>query len=367
MYLNRLKTLQNKMAQDNVTNLLISDPASIAYLVSYQTSPGERLLLLEVQQDGQLTLYLNRLFPAFDTQELMDVVTISYYSDGEAVLSKLATHLKPGRTGIDKNWPSHFLLDLMALATDFHPIQGSYLVDQLRSVKTEVEQSTMRTASAKNDQAMEALFKLIPLGLTEDKMVAHLADIYATLDCEGFSFEPIIAYGANGADPHHEINQDQPKLGDSVVIDIGSFYQGYASDMTRTVFYGQPDEESLTIYQTVRQANEAAIAMIKPGVKFSDIDLTARRIIEDAGYGPSFTHRLGHSIGREVHEFGDVSQYNDDEVKVGNVFSIEPGIYIPGKIGVRIEDLVIVTETGCEVLNHVTKEPLIFPVQQTEK
>lgn len=367
MYLNRIKTLLNEMNKENVANLLISDPTSIAYLVSYHTSPGERLLLLDVQQDGRLTLYLNQLFPAFETQELLEVVEVSYYSDGEPVLSKIAKCLKLGKTGIDKNWPSHFLLDLMQIVPDFQPVKGSYLIDQLRSIKTDDEQAAMRVASLKNDQAMEELFKLIPLGLPEDKMVAHLAGLYSALGCEGFSFEPIIAYGANGADPHHETNQDQPDLGESVVIDIGSFYQGYASDMTRTVFYGQPDDESLKIYHTVRLANEAAIAMIKPGVKFSEIDLTARNIIEEAGYGPHFTHRLGHSIGREVHEIGDVSQHNHDQVKVGNVFSIEPGIYIPGKIGVRIEDLVIVTENGCEVLNHVTKEPLIFQPNHLEK
>lgn len=360
MYLNRLKTLLNTMSQANISNLLISDPASIDYLLAYHTSPGERLLLLNVQQDGKLTLYLNRLFPAFDTKELLDVVEISYYSDGEAVLSTIAEHLTTGKTGIDKNWPSHFLLDLMTLVPELQAVQGSPFVDQLRSQKTTGEQSIMRIASAKNDQAMEELFKLIPLGLPEDKMVAKLADIYTDLACDGFSFEPIIAYGANGADPHHETNQDQPELGSSVVLDIGSFYNGYASDMTRTVFYGQPNDESLNVYNTVRLANEAAIAMIQPGVSFSEIDLTARRIIEEAGYGPYFTHRLGHSIGREVHEVGDVSQHNHDLVQVGNVFSIEPGIYLPGKIGVRIEDLVIVTENGCEVLNQVTKEPLIF-------
>lgn len=360
MYLNRIKALLIEMKLANISNLLISDSASIAYLIAYHTSPGERLLLLTIDSEGHLTLYLNKLFPAFETEELLKKVEVIYYSDGEPVLSTIANQLHNGKTGIDKNWPSHFLLDLMSFTQNLEPVQGSVLIDQLRSVKTADEQTTMKIASAKNDQAMEGLFNLISLGLTEAQMVDELSKLYVSLECDDFSFEPIIAYGPNGADPHHETNHDQPKIGDSVVIDIGSYYQGYASDMTRTVFYGQPSEESLHIYQTVRSANEAAIAMIKPGVRFSEIDLTARKIIEDVGYGPFFTHRLGHSIGREVHEAGDVSQHNSDKVQVGNVFSIEPGIYIPGKLGVRIEDLVIVTETGCQVLNHVTKEPLIF-------
>lgn len=360
MYHNRIKSLIFNMKKLGIKNLLVSDPISIDYLIDYYTAPGERLLLLNINQNGQLKLYLNRLFPAFDNQTLASLVEVYQYSDGEPVLNLVAEHLINGPTGIDKHWPSHFLLDLMSITDNLQPVKGSHLIDSLRSIKSLEEQTIMANASAKNDKAMDAMFKLIEQGLPEDKMVEHLAKIYVELDCDGFSFEPIIAYGANGADPHHETNQDQPQLGDSVVIDIGSFYQGYASDMTRTVFYGQPDEESLTIYNTVRAANEAAIAMIKPGVKFSEIDLTARRIIEKAGYGPNFTHRLGHSIGREVHEAGDVSQHNHDKVEVGNVFSIEPGIYIPGKIGVRIEDLVIVTESGCKVLNSVSKEPLIF-------
>lgn len=128
--------------------------------------------------------------------------------------------------------------------------------------------------------------------------------------------------------------------------------------MTRTFFFSDVDEESKRIYDIVRHANEAAEEIIKPGVRFCDIDRCAREIIEDAGYGPYFTHRLGHSIGLQDHEPGDVSSANETCVEAGMTFSIEPGIYLPGRTGVRIEDLVLVTETGCEVLNGYTKEPV---------
>ena len=144
---------------------------------------------------------------------------------------------------------------------------------------------------------------------------------------------------------------------DLIVLDIGGKYKNYCSDMTRTVFIGkEPSKEHAEVYNIVKSANEKAISIIKEGVKFSDIDKAARNLITDAGYGDYFTHRTGHSIGIECHDFGNVSSVNDDEVKAGMIFSVEPGIYLKDNIGVRIEDLVLVTKDGCEVLNSVTKE-----------
>ena len=329
MQAERLEALVQGIKVAGVAQQLVTDPSSIAYLIGYETQPGERLLLLKVAADGRHQLYLNQLFPlASGLEHDIEVVT---YRDGEPVISCLAQSLAPGKTGIDKVWPSHFLLDLMAARQDLQPVNAAYLVDDLRAIKS----------------------------LPESEMVSELAGIYQRLGCQGFSFEPIIAYGANGADPHHETNDDRPQPGDSVVIDIGSSYKGYCSDMTRTVFYGEPDEESRRVYETVRQAQEAAIKAVRLGVTFASIDRAARQVIEEAGYGEYFTHRTGHFIGREVHEAGDVSEFNQAKAQVGQIFSIEPGIYLPGKVGVRIEDLVLVTETGCQVLNQVSKDLIV--------
>ena len=344
MQAERLEALVQGLKAAGIAQQLVSDPSSIAYLIGYETQPGERLLLLKVAADGRHQLYLNQLFPqASDLAHDLEIVT---YRDGEPVISWLAQSLAPGKTGIDKVWPSHFLLDLMAERQDLQPVNAAYLVDDLRAIKSPKEQELMREASALNDQAILALINLVADGLPESEMVSELAGIYQRLGCQGFSFEPIIAYGANGADPHHETNDDRPQPGDSVVIDIGSSYKGYCSDMTRTVFYGEPDEESRRVYETVRQAQEAAIKAVRLGVTF-------------ASYGEYFTHRTGHFIGREVHEAGDVSEFNQAKAQVGQIFSIEPGIYLPGKVGVRIEDLVLVTETGCQVLNQVSKDLIV--------
>ena len=152
------------------------------------------------------------------------------------------------------------------------------------------------------------------------------------------------------------------KSGDSVILDIGCLWNGYCSDMTRTVFIGEVSDRAREVYNVVLEANLRGIAAAKPGNRMCDVDLAARNYIEEKGFGEYFTHRTGHSIGLEDHEFGDVSSVNTDIIKVGQCFSVEPGIYLPDEnIGVRIEDLVLITEDGCEVLNDYTKELIVVP------
>lgn len=360
----RYENLQASMANHQVSNQLISSPASIHYFTGYYTDPGERFLLLVFHQDGTGDLYVNDLFPPVHLPKVLTpVVQIHNYHDGQDILSQVQARLLPGDSAIDKEWQSHFLLDLMALDPDFRPVNKGWLVDNIRSIKSLREQDLLRQASHFNDQAIGRLIQKLPQALSEKDMRAYLAQVYADLGQEGFSFEPIIAYGPNGADPHHVTSLDRPALGDSVVLDIGARYQGYASDMTRTVFYGQVSPEGQKVYETVLEANLKAIQAVQPGRPIKEVDLAARQVIEKAGYGPYFTHRTGHFIGQEVHEAGDVSQYNDNLIQVGQVFSIEPGIYLPGKLGVRIEDLIIVTEEGCEVINQYPKDLTVVPAQ----
>lgn len=358
-FLEKLKQLVGTMKQHQISNMIITDTYSIRYLIGYYTQPGERLLALIATASGDHYLMLNNLFPRADETGNYSVL---YYQDGEKIMERIANVLIDGITSIDKFWPSHFLLDLMDIKADLQPVNASYILDDMRAIKSEDEISIMREASKLNDQVMEKLMNALRTGKSEAEYAEQLAGYYKELGHSGFSFDPIVGYGANGADPHHTTDESLPRVGDTIVLDIGGMYKGYASDMTRTVFFGEPHEEAVEVYDVVRRANLAGIAAVKPGVSLSSIDLAARKVITGAGYGEYFTHRLGHFIGQEAHEAGDVSQFNDELTKVGQVFSIEPGVYLPGKFGVRIEDLVVVTEDGCEVLNHVTKEPIIIEV-----
>ena len=244
----------------------------------------------------------------------------------------------------------------MELNTENKYVNASFIIDTLRMCKDEEEKDLMKNASNINDMAMEKLQNLLTQDLTEKEMAQRLASIYEELGADGFSFPPIIAYGANGADPHAHCGSAKLKEGDCVILDIGCIKDNYCSDMTRTVFYKSASEKAKEVFNIVLEANKRAIAMVKPGVRFCDIDNAAREYITEKGYGKYFTHRTGHSIGIETHDMGDVSSINTDILKPGMIFSVEPGIYLPGEFGVRIEDLVLVTEDGHELLNKYNKE-----------
>jgi Xaa-Pro dipeptidase len=172
----------------------------------------------------------------------------------------------------------------------------------------------------------------------------------------GPSFDTIIGSGPNSALPHYTAGDKVLNPGDSIVIDFGGMYQGYCSDMTRTVMLGKATSEYKEVYEAVKGGQLRALEAVKPGMKASDIDAAARNYITEKGYGDYFIHRTGHGIGMEVHEEPYINNISDTVLQPGMVFSIEPGVYLPGKFGVRIEDLVMVTETGVEVLNKFSKE-----------
>ncbi|WP_317436850.1 Xaa-Pro peptidase family protein [Thomasclavelia spiroformis] len=345
------------MKEAGLDYLLISEPSSIDYLIDYINNPGERMYILMLGTKGDHKLFFNKLF--FVDKDLgIDIV---WHSDVDDATQTIVDNLKDAKKiGVDKHWSANFLLDLMEKLPDVKFINGSKCVDYKRMVKDDHEQQLMIEASRINDQAIHEVIHQVSLGLSELEVAAKLGDIYSKFGGEGNSFDAIIAYGANGANPHHENDASRLKPGDSIIIDMGCKYQGYCSDMTRTVFYKEVSQEAKEVYELVKAANEAAEAMIKPGVRLCDIDKTARDLITKAGYGKEFNHRLGHFIGKDVHEYGDVSVNFDLEVQEGMVFSIEPGVYLPGKFGVRIEDLVLVTKDGCKVLNSYTKDLIVI-------
>ena len=353
----RIDGVVANMKEAGLDYLLISEPSSIDYLIDYVNNPGERMYVLMLGTKGDHKLFFNKLF--FVDKDLgIDIV---WHSDVDDATQTIVDNLKDAKKiGVDKHWSANFLLDLMEKLPDVKFVNGSKCVDYKRMVKDDHEQQLMIEASRINDQAIHEVIHQVSLGLSELEVAAKLGDIYSKFGGEGNSFDAIIAYGANGANPHHENDASCLKPGDSIIIDMGCKYQGYCSDMTRTVFYKEVSQEAKEVYELVKAANEAAEAMIKPGVRLCDIDKTARDLITKAGYGKEFNHRLGHFIGKDVHEYGDVSVNFDLEVQEGMVFSIEPGVYLAGKFGVRIEDLVLVTKDGCKVLNSYTKDLIVI-------
>lgn len=360
---NRLKNIQEQVAKAQLDALIIADKGAIDYYTGVIFDPMERFWLLIIQPNHAPQIIANKLF-VFNELPGINVTWIDDNTSIDQAFAALQTFPTTDATikiGVDKLWRADQLLATAQAYPNATFEVASDLVDDQRAHKTAEEQEKMRIASAINDRAMARLIEeVIPLGLDELEAVDALEKIYAEEGADaGFSFEPIIAYGANGADPHHESDHTKPQLGDSVVIDIGCKHDEYCSDMTRTVYYGEPSDTAKEVYQIVLEANLRGIAAVEVGASLASIDAAARDYITEHGYGEQFTHRLGHFIGREVHEKGDVSAANQNLVQDGNIFSIEPGVYLTGNTAVRIEDLVIAHTDGTENINHFTKEMII--------
>ena len=355
----RTQKILKAMEENSIPQMIISDPVAIFYLTGKWIHPCERMLALYLNVNGNHRMIINKLFP----QERDLGVELVWYDDIEDAVEPLSRYVdRDAVMGVDKNWPARFLLRLQELGGGSSFVNASWIVDQVRMIKDEEEQELMRVSSRINDGVMEKVIPLVAKGMTEMELDHRVREIYKEAGCEGVSFDPITAYGKNGADPHHATDDTKGKRGDCVVIDIGGFKDNYASDMTRTVFIGEVSDRAREIYNIVLEANLRGIAAAKPGNRMCDVDLAARNYIEEMGYGQYFTHRTGHSIGLEDHEAGDVSSVNTDIIRPGQCFSVEPGIYLPEEgIGVRIEDLVLVTEDGCEVLNSFTKDLIVVP------
>ena len=348
----RIEAVRREMMAAGIPQMIVSDSAALWYLTGETIHPGERLTVLVIQEESVFWLR-NRLFPLY--HQTSDIGDMSF-ADGEDGVALLAKQLDGGLCGIDQTWAAGFLLALQGKRKDISFVNGSFLVDVVRACKDDEEIECMREASRINDRAMERLKAWIQPGMTEKACADMLLAIYKEEGAEGFSFPPIVSFGAHGADPHHEPDDTVLQERDVVLLDIGCKKNHYCSDMTRTYFIGELSEEEKTVYQIVEEAGRLAESMVRPGIPLKELDRMAREHIAKAGYGTYFTHRLGHFIGIREHEAGEVSSTSELIAKSGMIFSIEPGIYLPGKFGVRIEDLVLVTEDGVEILNQVERQ-----------
>ena len=350
---NRVDAVLQNLEQLGLSQMLITDPLAIFYLTGRMIQPLERFYGLYVNRRGGHKIFIN---PLETVPEDLGVEKVRF-SDTDPVLDLVAAALDSREPlGVDKNLPARFLLPLIERGAAGGFVNASLAIDRARAVKDEQERALMRRASQLNDMALEQLRPWITAGVSELELAERLTKLYRELGADGTSFDPLVAFGANAASGHHWPDDTRLQPGDVVLIDAGCIYKGYCSDMTRTYVYQRATDRQRQVYEVVRRANEAAEQAVRPGVPLRELDQIARDIITEAGFGPQFTHRLGHFIGLEDHEFGDVSASAADAAAPGNVFSIEPGVYLAGELGVRIEDLVLVTETGCEILNALPKE-----------
>ena len=239
-------------------------------------------------------------------------------------------------------------------------VPASALMTELRGSKDPQELACMEAAQRIAEGALAQILTEIRPGMTEKAIAARLDYLMVSAGAEKTSFDTIVASGPNGSMPHAVPGMRQVQRGDFITMDFGCVYQGYCSDMTRTVALGEPSEEMKKVYHIVLEAQLAGIAAAKAGVTGAAIDAASRKVIEDAGYGPYFGHSFGHSLGIDIHEAPNAAPSNDKPMPENAVVSAEPGIYLPGKFGVRIEDVMVLRKDGAEVITKAPKELIVL-------
>jgi Xaa-Pro aminopeptidase len=354
----RAERLTELFGEAGIDVLLVTDLVNVRYLTGYTGSngialvgPGLRIFISDfryLQQTAEEveSSFERRIAPA--PQGLLDLVGDALPA-GETRLGFEADHVSVNQ---------HARLREQ-LRDDIELVPTSRLVETLRAVKEPDEIARIKAATALADAAFERLLREPIVGRTERDLALALDTEMRRRGAERVSFETIVAAGAHGALPHAQPRGVEIREGDLVVFDWGAQLDGYCSDCTRTVAAGDPGTEAQDVYDLVLEAQLAGLQAVQTGRGGRDVDGVAREMIESAGYGERFGHGLGHGVGLLVHERPTLSTRSEDELEPSNVVTVEPGIYLPGRFGVRIEDLVVVTDDGCEILTSVPKQLVV--------
>ncbi|MGW3338074.1 aminopeptidase P family protein [Streptomyces sp. NPDC001009] len=360
-YRARMARAAGAAADAGLAGLLVAPGPDLVWLTGY-TPPAvtERLTLLVLVPGREPVLVV----PALEAPDAGRAVgapalTLREWTDGTDPYALTAGLLDPkGGLGVSDNaWALH-LLALQRALPDLSYAALTDALPMLRAVKDAAELELLAAAGAAADAAFEEIRGLLFTGRREHEVGRDLAELLRRFGHSQVDFT-IVGSGPNGADPHHEVGDRVIQRGDMVVLDFGGLKDGYGSDTTRTVHVGEPTEEERRVHDVVRAAQEAGFRAVRPGATCQDVDRAARAVIEDAGYGPYFIHRTGHGIGVTTHEPPYMIEGEEQPLVPGMCFSIEPGIYLPGRFGVRIEDIVTVTEDGGRRLNNTTREMVV--------
>jgi Xaa-Pro aminopeptidase len=360
-FLARQKKLQEQLATTRFDALLISHLPNIRYLCGFTGSAG----LLLVQESGSFFFTDVR----YDTQGRAEVKGAKVIIARKALLSALAEWVAERRKR-SKKWiigieAEHLsaaekkrLANLLPKGVGLR--DASSFVERARMVKDEDELRLIRVAVQLGARLFDRALKVLKPGVKESQVAAEMEYAARQAGAEEMSFPTIIASGARSALPHGRATEQVIAPGGFVVCDFGVILAGYCSDQTRTVWVGTPNEPARQAYDAVKEAQLAAIAAVRPGVSVGEVDTAARKVLQRAGLSRYFTHSTGHGVGLEIHEAPRVAAGQKELLRPGMVITIEPGVYFPGKWGVRIEDMVAVHESGCEVLTPTSKDFLVL-------
>jgi Xaa-Pro aminopeptidase len=360
VHLDRLQRAAEEAGGRGIDALLITPSTDYTYLLGYDAPALERLTCLILPASGTPTLVLPRLEEPLARHQLGSVaeaVEIRPWEETEDPFRLVRAGLRGSalRVGIQDQMWARFVLRLRAALDPIELVEAGPSLSALRRIKSPDEIDRLRAAARAADEAMLAITAERLSGRTEAEVSSHIAELLVAAGHQAAPFA-IVASGPNAASPHHHAGERVIGAGDAIVLDIGGIRDRYASDTSRTAFVGSPPDEFASLYEVLREAQASACRAVRPGIAASAIDRAARSIIADAGFGEQFIHRTGHGIGLEVHEEPYIVDGNDEPLQPGHAFSVEPGIYVAGRWGARIEDIVVCTETSGERLNTTSTE-----------
>lgn len=358
-YRERICRTCDSMESGQVGCLLLTPSSNMRYLCGYGVNGDERLMALVIAPGREPFIFANVLYK-LQVQETF-VTEAVYWEDGENAYDLLADEIN--RRGIstkvmalDDHMRTGFSVPIARSFPGTKLILAGQLLDDMRVYKDELEMELMSRACELADCALERVIcrGVEWIGKTESEFKAAL--VYEML-CLGLKIgDPVVAVGESGAAPHHVAGARTIESGMGLLVDFSARFQGYCSDMTRTFHFGEPNEEFRRVYDIVLEANYCGQEAAKAGNRLQDVDRTVRNYIASKGYGEFFIHRTGHGIGIDIHEGPAVCEGETCEIRPGMAFSIEPGIYLPGRFGVRIEDQVLICDTGTRILHKFPRE-----------
>ena len=351
----RIAKVQEGLQRRDVDALLVVDLINVRYLTGFSGTNGQLL----VSSDG--AVFFSDLRYEARARDLVQVADVAIYP--ARLAEELAGRVESSgirRLGIEASSMTIGQRDDLARdLPDVELLPIKDLVEGLRRVKDPDEIELIRQAVAVSDAAFELMLERLTPGLSERDVALDLEISIRKAGADDVSFEPIVGSGPLSAHIHHTPSERVVEKGDLVLLDFGSRWKGYCSDLTRTVVLGPASDEQRASYEVVLEAQRAGIAAARSGIMGREVDATARKVVEDAGHGGHFGHGLGHGVGLDIHEAPRLHRVSDDRLVSGNVVTIEPGIYVVGTGGIRVEDMVVITDEGCEVLGSAPKDALL--------
>jgi Xaa-Pro aminopeptidase len=349
----RRRALGARLGELGCDALFVTRPLHVRYLTGFTGSNAQLIVLA----DGDAIFLTDGRYTEQATWEVPDLERVTYprsYRDALGGLLAERTVTRLGFESTDLTVADHTKLGAVLDDIDLVPSEG--VIESLRGPKDEDERALIRDAQAATDATFDRILDHLSIGVTEQQIARSIESMLIDEGADGSAFAPIVAFGDGAAEPHHGSGHRQLEEGDVIVVDFGGLVGGYHADMTRTVAFGSPAVELRKVHDVVREAQQAGIDAVTAGATGTEVDRAARTVIEDAGYGDRFVHGLGHGVGLEIHEEPWLGQHKDAPLPAGAVVTVEPGVYLPGLGGVRIEDMVEVTDEGPRLVGTSTRE-----------